>query len=200
MIPVLDRRPILIALAGPNGAGKSTFYDAHLAGAGLRYLNADAIALGLGIDAYKAADLAHSLRLEMLARKESFVFETVFSDPFGEKLDFLLSARDGGYTVVLIFIGLDAAATSQERVTMRVLQGGHDVPEDKILHRYGRVLNNLRRALPALDHVFVYDNSDLRHPHRLLLSQQDGTRHIHPPLPEWLQSVLPASPEDFRLH
>lgn len=41
---ILERRPILLALAGPNGAGKSTFYDAHLRPYGLRFVNADELA------------------------------------------------------------------------------------------------------------------------------------------------------------
>ena len=39
-----DRRPILVAIAGPNGAGKTTYYHAHLASAGLRFVNADVLA------------------------------------------------------------------------------------------------------------------------------------------------------------
>jgi ABC-type Mn2+/Zn2+ transport system ATPase subunit len=34
-----DARPIIVAIAGPNGAGKSTFFHAHLAQAGLRFVN-----------------------------------------------------------------------------------------------------------------------------------------------------------------
>jgi predicted ABC-type ATPase len=53
-----DRRPIIVAIAGPNGAGKTTFFHAHLASAGLRFVNADVLAAELTVGAYEAARLA----------------------------------------------------------------------------------------------------------------------------------------------
>jgi hypothetical protein len=50
LLPVLDRRPILVALAGSNGAGKTTFYHAHLKPAGLRFVNADEVAYAAEIN------------------------------------------------------------------------------------------------------------------------------------------------------
>jgi len=78
-----DRRPILVAIAGPNGAGKTTFFHAHLASAGLRFVNADVLAAELEVEPYEAARLAGALRQALFERGESFVFETVFSDPLG---------------------------------------------------------------------------------------------------------------------
>ena len=90
--PESDKRPIIVALAGPNGAGKTTFYDSHLRHAALRFINADVLARELGLDPYVAADLANSLRRDFVKRGESFIFETVFSDPVGDKLAFLKEA------------------------------------------------------------------------------------------------------------
>lgn len=96
-----DRRPILVAIAGPNGAGKTTFYRAHLARAGLRFVNADLLAAELAVGPYEAADLADALRRTLVGRGESFVFETVFSDPAGEEVAFLEEAARSGFAVVL---------------------------------------------------------------------------------------------------
>jgi predicted ABC-type ATPase len=82
----LDRRPVIVAIAGPNGAGKTTFYHAHLQLAKLRFVNADVLARELRIEPYAAARLADGIRNELVRQRESFVFETVFSDPVGEKL------------------------------------------------------------------------------------------------------------------
>src|SRR6266536_1744457 len=101
--PPFDRRPIVIAVAGPNGAGKTTFFRAHLEALGLRYINADDLARELETDAYEAAELAARVRAALVQEKESFVFETVFSDPAGEKLAFLSDAVARGYAVVLCF-------------------------------------------------------------------------------------------------
>lgn len=135
MASPLDQRPIVVALAGPNGAGKTTFYYPHLQPAGLRFVNADILARELNLDPYAAANLAASLRRELVNQRESFVFETVFSDPVGEKLTFLKEVARSGYTVLLCFVGISGPKVSEERVAMRVSQHGHDVPTSKLLAR-----------------------------------------------------------------
>ena len=187
----LDRRPVIVALAGPNGAGKSTFYRAHLEEAGLRFVNADVLSRELRIGPYEAAKVADSLRRELVKQRESFVFETVFSDPSGDKLAFLKDAAAAGYTVILCFIGISGPATSEQRVAIRVSQGGHDVPTEKLQTRFPRTLTNLRSALRELPHVWVFDNDDLRHPFRLVTVYANGQPiRSQKPIPQWLASVL----------
>jgi predicted ABC-type ATPase len=182
-----DAWPIVVAVAGPNGAGKTTFYEAHLRPAGLRFVNADELARDLDLDAYEAAKLAGRLREALLEQGESFVFETVFSDPVGDKVAFLKNAAARGYAVVLCFIGIDGPRVSEERVAMRVLQGGHDVPPKKLTERYPRTQRNLALAIRELSHVLVYDNSDLRRPFRKVAEFEAGKmREQHSPLPRWL--------------
>lgn len=194
MDSLLDRRPILVALAGPNGAGKTTFYFAHLQPAGLRLVNADVIARELGVDAYSAARLAGVIRAELLRQRESFVMETVFSDPVGDKLSFLKAAAEAGYTVVLCFIGLSGPEVSEERVAMRVSQGGHDVPAEKLVARYPRILENLKAAIRDLPHVRIIDNDDLRRPFRLVaVSELGRITRKEDKLPAWLDRVLRGS-------
>lgn len=186
-----DKRPILVAVAGPNGAGKTTFYHAHLEPAGLRFINADVLGLQLGLDPYAAAKLAEALRVALVKRRESFVFETVFSDPVGEKVAFLKRAASAGYTVVLCFIGLAGPDLSEERVAMRVSQGGHDVPPEKLKSRFPRTLANLVAALRVLPHVLVYDNSDLRHSFRLIAVFERGRPSFRSTsMPEWLKGLI----------
>jgi predicted ABC-type ATPase len=190
----LDRRPILVAVAGPNGAGKTTFYHAHLKAAGLRLVNADVVARELNIDAYEAAKLTAVIREELVNQRENFVFETVFSDPVGDKISFLQSATREGYTVVLCFVGISSAEISDQRVAMRVSQGGHDVPFEKLQTRYPRILKNLKTALAELPHVRVFDNDDLRAPYRLVAICEKGqVKELHPPIPKWLRPLLPRS-------
>ena len=187
MTAPFDARPIVVALAGPNGAGKSTFYHAHLAAAALRFVNADDLVRDLSVPADEAAPLANQLRKTMVAQRESFVFETVLSDPVGDKVEFLRRAAADGYAVVLCFIGIDSAEISEERVAMRVLQGGHDVPADKLYARFPRTLENLRRAIRALPHVLVYDNSDLARPFRKVAEFEQGEAvELIAPAPAWL--------------
>jgi predicted ABC-type ATPase len=192
-----DARPIIVAIAGSNGAGKTTFYHAHLAQAGLRFINADDLAAELGLPAEEAARLAGQLRRTLVAQGESFVFETVFSDPVGDKVDFLVDAVGRGYTVVVTFIGIDGPEISEERVAMRVLQGGHDVPGDRLAARFPRTLENLRRAIGALPHVLVYDNSDLARPFRKVAEFRSGAAIMRAAaLPRWLAGLLPGATAD----
>lgn len=164
----LDQRPIVIALAGSNGAGKSTFYESFLADAGLRFINADAMSASLGVSAYEAAELATSIRTALVSLRESFIFETVLSDPVGEKVEQLASYSALGYTVVLIFIHIDAAEESSKRVAMRASQGGHDVPDEKLRARFDRTQANLQRSIQRLRHVIIFSNQDLSKPFQLV--------------------------------
>lgn len=187
----LDRRPILVALAGPNGAGKTTFYHSHLKSAGLRFLNADEISRELEIDAYEAASVVAGLRRELVKQEVSFVFETVFSDPVGEKLAFLKETAESGYMVILCFIGLSSSAKSDERVAMRVTQGGHDVPTDKLIARFPRTLANLKAAIGQLPYVLVFDNDDLRRPFRQVAAFQQGRSFwLAKRQPRWFEDLM----------
>jgi predicted ABC-type ATPase len=189
---LFDRRPILVALAGPNGAGKTTFYLAHIEPSGLPFLNPDLIAAELRLTPEDATMATTRLRETLVGERESFVFETVFSDPVGDKIGFLKDAAKSGYTVVLCFIGLAGSLSSEERVAMRVSQGGHDVPSDKLVARYPRTMANLQTAIVELPHVYVFDNEDLRNPFRKIAVFENGrTIHLSDSIPKWFRSVLP---------
>jgi predicted ABC-type ATPase len=192
MFSVLDSRPIIVALAGPNGAGKTTFYNAHLKACGLRFLSADLFVQEPEIGAYEAAQIVTALRHKLVKQRESFVFETVFSDPVQEKLAFLKQAEQQGYTVVLCFVGLADPRSSEARVAMRVSQGGHSVPLEKLVSRFPRIQANLKAAIRELQHVFVFDNEDLRIPFRHVAVFEKGHLvFLNKPVPQWLQPMLP---------
>jgi predicted ABC-type ATPase len=171
--------PVLVAVAGPNGAGKTTFVETFLHPLGLPVVNPDAIARALFPDspeeaAYEAARAADAVRADLLDRGVSFCMETVFSDPKGAKLAFLEEARDHGYVVILIFIGLESSELSAARVMQRVESGGHDVPDEKISSRFPRVLENLRKAVAFVDHAFLFDNSSADEPYRFVAELRTG--------------------------
>ena len=187
---VPDRGPRLVVIAGPNGAGKTTFFYSHVAPSGLQFVNADQIAAALGIDAYAAAETATTRRRELVARGESFAFETVFSDPVGDKVDFIQQAGQAGYWTLLCFIGIPGPAVSEERVAQRVADGGHDVPHDRLVSRYPRTMSNLRRSIAELPLVMVFDNTELMSPHRRVAVFEKGVcTEVHKPLPPWFRAA-----------
>lgn len=156
----------------------------------MRFVNADLLAGELGLDAYQAAGVAARLRQELVAQRESFIFETVFSDPVGDKLAFLKQAARNGYSVVLCFVGIAGPDRSEERVAMRVSQGGHDVPGEKLVSRFPRTMSNLKQAIQELPCVYIFDNDDLREPFRLTAVFRDGREvFISKSIPKWLQGL-----------
>jgi predicted ABC-type ATPase len=183
--------PRLIFLAGPNGAGKSTYYRAFLNTSGLQFINADELTQKLGVPNAEAARFADGAREAFLSSGESFITETVFSDPVGAKLDFLRRAVAAGYDVQIHFIGLSDAGLSEVRVMQRVLQGGHDVPTDRLERRFRQSLQNLAAALTFVPDVRVFDNSDTDQPYRLVLRAQRGQITFRArPFPEWIARVI----------
>jgi predicted ABC-type ATPase len=187
----LDQRPVIVALAGPNGAGKTTFYHAHLQPSGLPLVNADVLARELKAEAYTAARIAGALRRQLVLQRESFVFETVFSDPVGDKVAFLQDAIKEGYFVILCFIGISGPHTSKERVSMRVSQGGHDVPTDKLTSRFPRTMANLQASIRVLPCVFIFDNENIAKPYQKLAVFENGKSvFLAEIIPAWLTAIL----------
>jgi len=155
-------------------------------------VNADVLAFSLGIDAYEAANLAGKLRRQLVEQQESYIFETVFSDPVGDKINFLKDAEKAGYTILLIYIGISGPELSDMRVAMRVAGGGHDVPAQKLIERFPRSMKNLKRALLEISNVWVYDHSDLDRGYRLVAKREDGGKiNLLGDTPEWLRPLLP---------
>lgn len=172
---------LLVVVAGPNGAGKSTFVEAFLEPTGILIVNPDEVAKGLSPDApdavaYEAARVADAWRRDLAARGVSFCMETVFSDAQGAKRDFLKECQSNGYTVVLVFIGLESADVSRGRVMERVEAGGHDVPDEKIESRFPRTFANLRQALTFVDEPLLFDNSSSDQPFRFVAAFRKGKR------------------------
>jgi predicted ABC-type ATPase len=187
--------PLLVVIAGPNGAGKSTFYQHFFASSSLPFVNADRIAREMAPSAPEsvsaaAADLATRERWARVDRGESFIFETVLSDPAGDKVNFLREVMARGYHVVLVFIGLENASLSRARVSERVATGGHSVPGDKIAGRFPRVLANLDAAIPFVDQAYLFDNSDSARVFRFVAHFERGKLvKCSAPIPRWARAV-----------
>jgi predicted ABC-type ATPase len=175
-------RPVLIALAGSNGAGKSTFYAEALSAVDCPFVNADEIARALSVTtgraaadlAYEAMHRAEALRADLVSQRLSFIMETVLSDTRGAKLSFFADAQAAGYFLLFVYIRLDGVQTSIARVTQRVLNGGHDVPDEKLHTRFVRKQENALKALAMADAGIVFDNSDPESPFRWVETWEGG--------------------------
>lgn len=127
---------------------------------------------GLAFNAYHASVLADFLRRKALDAGKSFTFETVMSSP--DKVDLLREARGRGYRTYLYFIATEDPAINVQRVRNRVAEGGHDVPEEKIVARYYRSLALLPAAIRHTNRAYLFDTSE-EHA-RYLAEITDGTR------------------------
>lgn len=158
-----DNKRIVI-IAGPNGAGKTTFAreflptDADLP----NFVNADLIAAGLSpfapeLASFKAGRLMLETIDEYAKRGESFSFETTLSGLTYAQM--IPVWRASGFVVKLIFLSLPDVEMAIERVTIRVRQGGHNIPEDVIRRRFAHGIVNFENYKLLVDSWQLYDNS-----------------------------------------
>lgn len=160
----MDQRPVLFVLAGVNGAGKSSIGGHLLERQGLTWFNPDTFARELvaasGCDRETANARAwhESLRRvdEAIAGRHSHAFETTLG---GRTMAARIADATATHDVMLWFCGLASPDLHVARVRTRVNAGGHDIPEDRIRHRYPRALQHLIELMPRLTHLQVYDNS-----------------------------------------
>ena len=194
-------RPRLVMIAGSNGAGKSTITAQFRQDASfpINYINpdeiiltnAEIIAIADPVErVYAAAREGDRQRQVLLQARESMAFETVMSHP--SKIDFAIAAREAGYEVLLIFVGVASAEISLQRVIERVANGGHDVPRQKVIDRYQRVMALLPQAIQAVSRALLFDNSDDRSGARLVAEFINGQVVSRADdLPQWaIQSIL----------
>jgi predicted ABC-type ATPase len=162
--------PLVVVIAGPNGAGKSTAAP-HLlrdAFAVRELVNADTIAHGLSALHPESVSLAAGRvmlqRLRVLeASRDSFAFETTLASR--SFAPWLSELRDQGFRTHLAFLSLPDADVAVARVAERVLQGGHDVPEDVIRRRFVSGLANFFALyMPLADTWKMFDNSAVAGP------------------------------------
>jgi predicted ABC-type ATPase len=163
--------PTLYVFAGPNGSGKSTIFagaSSQLPDAAV-IVNADVAAQMLRrqrnegkLDPktqWDAANFAETLRYYLIECGVSFAIETVLSD-FDRWRRLFDHAIGRGYALSLVFVTTSDPAINIERVAKRVAEGGHDVPEDKIVSRYIKTMTvSLPGILPLCTDAILFDNS-----------------------------------------
>ena len=97
------------------------------------------------------------MRHLLISQNQSFRFGTVISHP--SKIDEISNVVNEGYSAYLYFICTDSPVVNVSRVKNRVEKGGHEVPENKIVDRYFRALNNLHLAIEHCYRAYIFDDS-----------------------------------------
>lgn len=148
-------------VAGPNGSGKTTLIRTLQAAGELNlpdlYINADDLQRSRGIDAAAAQKAAETLRLDAIANHRSVMYETVMSHP--SKIAELQAAARAGYAITILFVATDNPQVNIDRIALRVADGGHDVPKDRVRARHRRSIALAPAALAFAHHAYIYDNT-----------------------------------------
>jgi predicted ABC-type ATPase len=162
-------RPVLWIVAGPNGSGKSSLYnrsDIEGWGGSVWIINPDLLTVKITEQENLAVDDAN---LAAVQRIESWLeasieayqtvgVETVLSSPKYQRL--VIKAKANGFEVRMIYVVLKSVEIQAKRIKIRVSEGGHDVPADKIVARRQRSFEQLAWFLQHVDQCFIFDNSD----------------------------------------
>nr|VFJ92459.1 MAG: Predicted ABC-type ATPase [Candidatus Kentron sp. LFY] len=190
--------PRLIVVAGPNGSGKTTITDKllrHEWMGGCVYINPDFIAQKEFGDwnspeaVIRAANKAREIRENCLAGMTSMAFETVFSTR--EKLEFVQRARAKGFFTRFFFVCTNDPSINAQRVALRVMEGGHDVPIPKIIDRYYRSITNCVEATRLVDRAYFYDNSESDTDPVLMFRVTDGiVAKTYSELAPWSEEIF----------
>ena len=156
--------PTCSIIAGPNGAGKTTFalkYLPKIANCD-NFINTDEIAKGISPLNFEAGLIPASRMFfkildQKIADKKDFAFETTLSGR--TYLPMIKQWQAAGWKVVLLYLYIPSADFSNSRVKHRVMQGGHNVPEDAIRRRYPRSIHNLFEYADVCDVCYCLNNA-----------------------------------------
>lgn len=166
--PRKPEQPVLWIVAGPNGSGKSSLYnrtDIEGWGGSVWIVNPDLLTARLVEEEKLSERQANKVALDRIMAwlkasvdvHQTIGVETVLSS---DKYRPLVSlARERGFRINLIYVVLKNSALQLERIRMRVTEGGHDVPTEKVVSRRARSFRQLAWFVRNVDDCFVYDNS-----------------------------------------
>ena len=193
------RKPVLIVIAGPNGSGKTSttrLVIKHEWADQCVYINPDEIAQTKFGDwndvnaVRQAVEYCEEWREQLLREHKDFIFETVLSSE--GKVNFLKRAKEEGYFIRMFFICTQNPTINADRIAKRVMEGGHDVPIQKIISRYQKAVVNAVKVMRFADMAYFYDNSIDNQNAQLLFRTTDGkfAKQYVDTLPEWTETIM----------
>jgi len=157
----------LYIIAGANGSGKSTLAGELLPEEKLEFLNADDIAreicpeniervrISAGKEVYKRLDL-------FFKQGTSFAIETTLAG--SNHIKTIKKAKELNYEVTLIYSFIDNPEMCINRIKTRVLNGGHNIPDEDVIRRYYRSKNNFWfKYKDIVDEWAIFYNGEIQY-------------------------------------
>ena len=157
--------PTIYIIAGCNGAGKSTAANVILPQflKCKEFVNADSIAAGLSpfqpeTVSFQAGRIMLNRIKDLISERSTFAFETTLTTKSYVKI--IKEAKAKRYKVVLFYFWLNSVELALARIKDRVKKGGHNIPNDVVIRRYERSLDNLVNLFfPICNEWYIYNNS-----------------------------------------
>jgi predicted ABC-type ATPase len=135
-----------------------------------------------------AAREAIQIAKECINQRISFCIETTLGGR-GGALNHIRDAKKAGYEIHIFFLGLDKVEVNIERVEVRVMNGGHHIPEDTIRRRFVTSVDHLIENLNFFDELVVIDNSLINDSRTIITAKNGKVVWETKPLPEWSQRI-----------
>lgn len=190
--------PVLWLIAGPNGSGKSTLYnrtDIEGWGGSVWIVNPDLLTARLRTSERLPLNRANGVALDRIedwlrasiAVHQTIGVETVLSTSKYRPL--IEEAKDRGFEIRMLYVFLETLDLQLERIQIRVSEGGHDVPAEKVGARRARSFEQLALFCKHLDRLMVFDNSGGT-PQLAAYKRFKKPLHIQRPLPADLKAAL----------
>lgn len=180
--------PHLLMICGPNGSGKSSFTTKTNLRDVMPVVDPDLIAKVEDIHPMAAGKETSRRVKRFIAEGTSFAKESTMTSNFDFKL--MQLAKQNSFEVELLYIALESPQDSIHRIRQRVALGGHHVPDEDVIRRYGRSMKNLEKALSTVDRAVIIDNS--RRQDRSVATVEMGEITLtHEDTPGWLLRAIP---------
>lgn len=93
----------------------------------------------------------------LLETKSDFLIESNLAK--SSDYDWIEKIKKYGYEAILYFLCTDDINVNINRVRRRVKEGGHDVPDEIVIHRYRAALSYIKTKLRLFKEIFFIDNS-----------------------------------------
>jgi len=147
-------------IGGINGTGKSSFTgvlktQSMELGA---IIDVDKLTATAGVTPLEGGKIALRRIIHCLEYDANFTQETTLS---GYRTGITASrAKELGYYIRLLYIGLDTPEECIRRIENRVARGGHKIGEDDVRRRFEGRWSSLSKILPYCDEVLFFDNDN----------------------------------------
>jgi predicted ABC-type ATPase len=161
-------RKKLFIIAGANGSGKTTLSKELLREEKeLNFLNADDIAKKISPKNLERARISAAKELHkrlenLLKNRLPIAIETTLAG--NNYIKTIEKAKNLDYHIAIIYSFVDNPQTCINRIKIRVLNGGHNIPKEDIIRRFTRSKNNFwHKYKNKVDEWLLYYNGEMQY-------------------------------------